>query len=262
MKKQLLARLQGHPWQDRIQYFDTVSSTNTLAKELAAQGAAHGTVLIADHQSGGRGRLGRSFQSPGGAGIYMSVLLRLNCKPQELMHLTCAAAVAASLAVEKAVDFRPGIKWTNDLVWGKRKIAGILTELVILPQEVCAVVGIGINCCQAEQDLPEELRGMAASLAMATGKAVDRAAVAAELIIALEEMDRRLLTGRSEMLALYRSRCITVGREVSLVRGDQVRHGFAEDVCDDGALLVRFEDGHKEAVASGEVSVRGMYGYI
>lgn len=263
MKEQIIALLpQEHPWRDRIHWYDTIRSTNTRAKELAAQGAPHGTVLIADSQSGGRGRMGRSFQSPGGVGVYMSVILRPQCQPDQLMHLTCAAAVAAREAVENACGLRPGIKWTNDLVWGLRKIAGILTELVILPGQVCAVVGIGINCCQEEGDFPEEIRGMAGSLAMATGKRIDRAKVAAELIRSLEGMDRQLLSGQTQMIECYREHCVTLGKEVSLVRGEDIRHGFALDICEDGALLVRFADGHQEAIASGEVSVRGMYGYI
>ena len=96
---------------------------------LASQGAPHGTVLIADRQTGGRGRMGRSFLSPPGVGIYMSILLRPECAPQELMHLTCAVAAAMCRAVECAAGLRPGIKWTNDLVWGKQKFAGILTEM-------------------------------------------------------------------------------------------------------------------------------------
>jgi BirA family biotin operon repressor/biotin-[acetyl-CoA-carboxylase] ligase len=170
MKQQILHHLpKDHPWQDRIYWFATTDSTNTQAKLLALQGAPHGTILIADHQTGGRGRMGRSFQSPAGCGIYLSVLLRPQCSPEELMHLTCATAVAACNAVETAVGIRPGIKWTNDLVCGQRKIAGILTELLTVGDQVCAVVGIGINCCQQETDFPEEIRSFAGSLAMVTG---------------------------------------------------------------------------------------------
>ena len=155
---QVKDRLPGdHPWQDQILCFDTIDSTNTRAKLLAAQGAPHGTVLLADTQTAGRGRLGRSFQSPGGMGIYMSVLLRPKCRPEKLMHLTCAAAVAACDAVEKVCGLRPGIKWTNDLISGKRKLAGILTELSLSPATGLldyAVIGIGINCHQSAGEDP------------------------------------------------------------------------------------------------------------
>ena len=113
-----------HPWQNQIIWYDVTDSTNAQAKKLAMEGAPSGTVLIADQQTGGKGRMGRNFQSPGSMGVYMSVILRLPCKPAQLMHLTCAAAVAACDAVEAAAGFCPGIKWTNDLVHDKRKLAG------------------------------------------------------------------------------------------------------------------------------------------
>ena len=251
-------------WQDSLLWFDSIDSTNTRARELARQGAAHGTVLIADHQTGGRGRLGRSFHSPSGVGIYMSVILRPACKPQEIMHLTCAAAVAMCDAVENAAGLRPGIKWTNDLVCGHKKIAGVLTELGFdsWGNVDFAVVGIGINCCQQEGDFPEEIRSIAGSLCSVTGQNIDRARVAAAMMDALYRMDQSLLSGKEAMLHTYRRDCITLGKEVSLVRGEEVRHGIALDIDDNGALIVRLPDGSTETVNSGEVSVRGMYGYV
>ena len=253
-----------HPWRDHILWFDTIDSTNTHAKTLALRGAPHGTVLIAGGQTGGRGRMGRSFHSPAGAGIYMSVLLRPGCPPAELMHLTCAAAVAACDAVEAAADIRPGIKWTNDLVYGKRKLAGILTELVLdkTGNVSCAIIGIGINCSQQLSDFPAELRDMAGSLSCITGRDISRAGVAAALMEQLERMDRQLLTGRDAMLARYRRDCVTLGQQIRLLRGEDVRYGTALDIDDRGALVVRFDDGITEAVSSGEVSIRGMYGYL
>ncbi len=253
------------PWQDSLLWFDSIDSTNTRAKELAAQGAPHGTVLIADHQTGGRGRLGRSFHSPAGTGIYLSLILRPDCLPQELMHLTCAAAVALCDAVEVSCSIRPRIKWTNDLVWGKRKLAGILTELGISPQGRVdyAIVGIGINCCQEETDFPEDIRHMAGSLHSITGTAIDRSKVAAALLDALFRMDANLLRDRHRILQQYRKDCITLGQVVSVVKADGVsRHGTALDIDDEGGLIVSFDDGTIETVNSGEVSVRGMYGYV
>ena len=157
MKEKICSLLPpGKPWGELIHHFDTVESTNTLAKSLAAQGAPQGTVILADHQTGGRGRRGRSFHSPAGSGIYMSVILRPNCPPDKLMHLTCAAAVAMCCAVENATGHRPGIKWTNDLVFGRKKVAGILTELIFdgSGNVSAAVVGIGINCTQSAGDFP------------------------------------------------------------------------------------------------------------
>lgn len=253
-----------YPWTDRFHYFDTIDSTNNYLKKLAAEGAPHGTVAVANCQTGGKGRLGRSFQSPGGVGVYLSILLRPECPPEELMHLTCAVGVAMCDAVEQAAGIRPGIKWINDLVCGKQKIAGILAELGMGPDGNVsyAVVGIGINCCQTLQDFPEELRGRAASLAMVTGQPIDRARVAAAMMAELAKMDETLFTGKEAMLQRYRADCITLGQQISLVRGDEIRHGLALDVGSTGDLIVRFPDGHQEAVSCGEVSVRGMYGYV
>ena len=251
------------PWQDSLLWFDSIDSTNTCAKELAAQGAPQGTVLIADRQTGGRGRRGRSFHSPAGTGIYMSVILRPGCSPVELMHLTCATAVAMCDAVEFSCGFRPGIKWTNDLVSGSRKLAGILTELGLSPNGTVdyAIIGVGINCRQEETDFPEEIRSIAASLSMVTGRETDRAALAAAMLEALHRMDETLLSKVDAMLERYRRDCITLHQDVVLVRGYEKRYGHAVDIDNTGALVVRFADGSTESVNSGEVSVRGMYGY-
>ena len=157
---------------------------------LAAAGAPHGTVIFADHQTAGRGRLGRNFHSPANSGVYFSVILRPECKPTELMHLTCATAVAVCNGIQSATGIQPGIKWTNDLVADNRKIAGILTELSISQCDGAidyAIVGIGINCSEQLSDFPEELSGIAGSLAMATRSVVSRALVAAEVINAMKE---------------------------------------------------------------------------
>ena len=266
MKEQIIQNMkESCLWQDSLLWFDTIDSTNTRAKELAAQGAPHGTVLIADHQTGGRGRLGRSFHSPAGTGIYLSLILRPNCAPSDLMHLTCAVAVAACDAVEAVCGIRPGIKWTNDLVYGRKKLAGILTELGLSPTGTVsyAVIGIGMNCGQGEADFPPELREMAGSLHSVTGAELDRAQVAAALLDALYRMDQALLTDRSGIMDLYRKDCITLGKEISLVKADgSVRHGTAMDIDEAGGLMVSFADGTQETVTSGEVSVRGMYGYV
>ncbi len=264
MKEQILQNLPaGVLPADRLHWFETIDSTNLEARRLAERGAPHGTVVIADHQTGGKGRMGRSFLSPAGMGIYMSVLLRPQCRPQELMHLTCAAAVAMCDAVENACGLRPGIKWTNDLVWGSRKLAGILTELSIDSKTGFAdfaILGIGINCSQIPSDFDPSIRDLAGSLAMCTGGEIDRALLAARMIAALLEMD---LSCREPVIARYRRDCITVGKEISLLRPDgSVSHGAAVNVDEYGALLVSFPDGSLEAVNSGEISIRGMYGYV
>lgn len=265
MKETVLALLQPeYPWRDRIHWFDSIGSTNDHLRNLARQGAPHGTAVIAAHQTGGHGRMGRSFHSPMGQGIYLSILLRPGCAATELMHLTCAAAVAMCDAVETAAGFQPGIKWTNDLVWGSRKLGGILTELGFGTggRVDYAIVGIGINCLQAEGDFPPEIRDMAGSLTMAAGRIVRPETLAAAMLHALYTMDRKLLTEKAELLDSYRHRCVTIGRQISVVRGGEVRYGTALSVDDEGALVVAFREGTVEAVNSGEVSIRGMYGYL
>lgn len=265
MKSQILSKLTpGHPWGELLQYYPRVDSTNTLAKQLAADGAPHGTVLVAGCQTGGRGRMGRSFHSPANTGLYFSLILRPSCAPSQLMHLTCAAGVALSQAVEDLTGCQAGLKWINDLVCGGRKVAGILTEMSLNANAMVdyAVVGIGVNCRQQLSDFPVELRDAAGSLRTQTGVEVLPAHLAAALMNRLLETDRLLLTGKADLIAKYRARCITLGKEVSVLRADSLRHGTALGLDDDGGLIVRFTDGSTETVNSGEASVRGLYGYL
>lgn len=263
MKEKILSRLEDCPWGNTLYWFDSIDSTNTRAKAMAADGAPHGTVLIAGSQTGGRGRLGRSFQSPEGMGVYLSVILRPQCPPADLMHLTCAAAVAMCDAVEQAAGFRPGIKWTNDIVYRNKKLGGILTELSLDAGNVAyAIVGIGINCLQEETDFPPELQSMAGSVSMAAGKVILPHILAADMILAIKKTSDALLSEKAAIMASYRKDCITLGKDVSVVRAEEIRHATALDIDDDGALTVRYHDGSLQTVTSGEVSIRGMYGYI
>ena len=263
MKHEILSHLPGNfPWQ--VNWYDTVDSTNTKAKALARDGVPHGTVLIAGAQTAGRGRMGRSFASPAGLGLYLSVILRPGCKAEELMHLTCAAGVAACDAVLSVSGCRPGIKWINDLVAEKKKLCGILTELSVdagTGLVSYAVIGIGINCNHRPEDFPPELRDIAVSLKTVTGKAVEISRLAAALITALYAMDQTLLSGRDAMMARYRADCVTLGQQVRVI-GQETRNATALDVDQAGGLVVRYENGDIETVSSGEVSVRGLFGYF
>ena len=246
-----------------IHRFDTIDSTNNYAKTLAQQGAADGTFVIATQQTGGRGRMGRSFFSPTGKGLYLSVILRPKEDAARLMHLTCAAAVAACDAIEAACGFRPGIKWTNDLVFEKRKLGGILTELGFIGSTVdYAIVGIGINCLHSSEDFPPELRSMATSLSACAERSITPQVLEPHLIKAFADFSQSLTQGKHLLLEKYRKDCVTLGKEVSLCQGESLRHGTAFDLDSDGGLLVRFPDGHIETIAFGEVSVRGMYHYL
>lgn len=251
------------PWKSTLRLYDTVESTNSLAKQLAKEGAPHGTVLIADRQTAGRGRMGRQFLSPAGQGIYLSVILRPDCQATQLMHLTCAVAVAMCDAVEKVAHVRPQVKWINDLILAERKVGGILTELSLDGDKVdFAVVGIGINCLQRQEDFPAELRQIAGSLSMAVNQPIEREALAAAMVDALYAMSLDLISGKGACMARYRADCLTIGREVAVHASSGVYTAVAEDVDADGSLIVRPADGALRCVSSGEVHVRGLYGYI
>jgi BirA family biotin operon repressor/biotin-[acetyl-CoA-carboxylase] ligase len=262
---ELLAALGDHPWADRLVVLPTVDSTNNYAKKLAAEGAPHGTVVVANAQTGGRGRQGRSFASPEGVGIYLTVLLRPQARPDQISHLTAMAAVAACDAVETACGVRPGIKWTNDLVLDGKKLAGILSELSVEWESSCidhVVVGIGINCNHTLDQFPPEVQPMATSLQLSLGHPVRRCELVAALIRALSAMADGLLTEKQQWMDRYAADCVTLGRDVQVLRGNTCRTGHADGLDPDGALRVTYDDGTQETVFSGEVSVRGLYGYV
>lgn len=264
MKQELLTFLPGDfPWEDQIHCYETLDSTNLHLMQMARAGAPGCTAVLAERQTQGRGRLGRSFHSPQGQGIYLSFLLRPNCPPQELMHLTCAVAVSICDAVASVTGLRPGIKWINDLVVDRHKIAGILTQLLFSPQGQVegAIVGVGLNCLQGPEDFPPDLPH-AGSLAMALGRPVSRPQLAAAMLRSLRALDQTLLTRKEEILEAYRRDCVTLGQPVAIFQGEQIRHGLALDIDNQGALLVKGEDGSLETVSAGEVSVRGLYGYV
>ena len=257
--------LEGHPWQDRILLLEQVDSTNTFAKALAAQGGRHGTVVLAREQTGGKGRLGRSFSSPKDLGIYCSVLLRYEVPPEQLLCLTPVAAEAVRRVLAAVTGREIGIKWTNDLVFEKRKLCGILTELSVRPgtgQTDSIILGIGINCGQLPEDFPPEVASMATSLRQLLGQTPEREAVTAALLRELQPAVESLPEGAKPWMDSYRSHCITIGQDVKIVRGEQVRLAHVDGMTDTGALLVTWEDGTTGTVLSGEVSVRGMYGYL
>lgn len=253
MKNTLLSYIHADcPFRGSLHWFDSIDSTNTYAKQLAREGAPHGTVVLAGSQSAGRGRMGRTFSSPEGSGAYLSVILRPACKPSQLMHLTCAAAVAACDHLEKLTGIRPGIKWINDLILKGKKLGGILTEMSIDPKTglvAYAVVGIGVNCTA----VPEEVADMATCLGCSP------APVFAALVEAFWQLDQNLWKKESVMTR-YRKDCVTLGKPIQLMGTGQT--GTALDVTDEGSLVVALSDGTQTTVSSGEVSVRGMYGYV
>lgn len=246
--------------------FRSVDSTNAYLKRAASKGVADGTVAVADEQTGGRGRRGRSFQSPAGKGVYLSALLRPPLEPTKLLPLTGFAAVAVCNAIERVAGARPQIKWTNDLVLGGKKLCGILTELSMEGESGAlqyAIIGIGVNVAQTREDFAGELEGIATSLAIETGKSVSRAALAAAMIEELDALYVALLRHKLRpYLDTYRRDCLTIGREVQLLWEDIHEKVVATGVDDELGLIVLRQNGAQETIRSGEVSVRGLYGYV
>lgn len=249
---------------ERLICLDTVDSTNNYAKALAMAGGADRTAIVADEQTGGRGRQGRSFLSPPGRGIYLTMLLRPDVPPSAAVGFTAYAAVAVCDGIEAATGVRPVIKWTNDIVLGGKKLAGILTEMSVEGETGTLqyiVTGVGVNVGHTPEDFPPDVRRIATSLAQELGRPVDRGRLCACLIDAMDDMYDAWLRGGEGYPARYRAGCVTVGRQVRLLRGDTVEEAFAEGLDESFGLIVRHPDGRRETVTSGEVSVRGLWGY-
>ena len=245
---------------------DQVDSTNNEIKRRAVGEVPDGLTVVAGEQTGGRGRRGRSFVSPPGKGLYLSALLKPDCPLGEVPALTAWSAVAVCDAIEELCGVRPGIKWPNDVILEGRKLCGILTELELeadTGELGYVVVGLGLNVSQTEADFGPEVAPLAISLAQALGRAPRRAEVAAAVLDALDGMYAAFPEQREDWLARYRAGCLTLDRQVRLLRPGRVEEtAFAEGIDDDFALVVRRPDGRRESVSSGEVSVRGLLGYV
>ena len=243
---------------------DTVDSTNNEVKRRAVDAVPDGLAVVAAQQTGGRGRRGRTFVSPPG-GLYLSALLRPQCPLEQVSALTAWSAVAVCNAIQQVCGVRPGIKWPNDVILDGRKLCGILTELELEGETAAlryVVVGIGVNLSQTEADFGPEVAPVAISLAQALGAAPRRAEVAAALLDALDKLDRDFPGQWDNWLERYRADCITVGRQIKVLRGQKERIGTAVGVDHTFALVVRWADGSEEALSSGEVSVRGLLCYV
>ena len=262
---ELAGALEGCTIGGNLICLDSVDSTNNYAKKLAGEGAPHGTVVLSDWQTGGRGRRGNSFLSPAGKGLYLSVLLRPELPPMDVIDLTAWIAVAVCDAVEQVIGERPGIKWTNDIILRSKKLCGILTELSLEGESGSlhyVVAGIGINVSQSAEDFGPEVSQVAISLEQALGSKIRRADLAAAVIRALDRLDRDFPEKKAEYLERYRADCLTTGHEVRLIQKGETRTAFAESIDDDFALVVRWPDGMRETVTAGDVSVRGLLGYV
>ena len=246
--------LTGREIGKELEIHETLDSTNNRAKALAAAGAPHGLTVIADSQTGGRGRLGRSFFSPEHSGIYLTCILRPDCEPERAGLLTSLAAVAAARAVEKVSGADVRIKWVNDLYLNGRKICGILTEAGLgleAGRLDYAVVGIGINVNRMA--FPPELRETATSIANETGAAPDRNRLIAEILNELEALYGDLETGA--FLEESRRRSNVIGQMVTVIEGGKKYPARAVEIDGQGRLVIETEEG-RTCLNYGEVSLK------
>lgn len=247
----------------RTVYFDATDSTNVQAKRLAEAHAPHGTLVVSDRQDGGKGRRGRSWASPSGVGIWMSLILRPEIAPSSASMLTLAAALAVRKGILEETGLSPLIKWPNDLVLNGKKICGILTEMSTELMEIQYVItGIGINVNQKE--FPPEIRDTATSLSLEAGRSFRRSSLIAAILKAFEkDYEAFLKTGDlSLLLEEYNACLVNRGKEVCILDPSGEYRAVAEGIDENGSLLVTLPDGTRREIISGEVSVRGIYGYV
>lgn len=233
---------------------DRLDSTNTRAKLLAAQGAPHGYLVCADSQSSGRGRFGRAFFSPERSGVYISYILRPTLPAERAVMITSMAAVAVARAIEALCNVNVKIKWVNDLYIGNRKTCGILCEAGLDFESGMldyVVLGIGVNV--ARMDFPDELKGIATSVENECGVHISRSRLIAEISNQLEELWPQLETGA--FMAENRERSLVIGRDVTVLRGDEAYPAHVLDIDPQGRLVVRAEDGVRR-LGAGEISLK------
>lgn len=236
----------------QIQEYDTVTSTNTLLKEQAEAGAPDGTVIIAKHQTAGRGRLGRSFYSPADTGLYMSVLLRPNLKIEEALLLTTATAVAVSDAIETVTGEQTAIKWVNDIFCHGKKVCGILTEAVPdleTGKLQYAVIGIGVNLLPPKEGFPDELQSVATSVCDCETHQIATLAeeILNQLSVYLEHLSEKTF------LEDYQKKCFLIGKEVIVLPGN--KKAMVLGIDENVGLMVEFSDGTQTTLRTGEVSI-------
>jgi BirA family biotin operon repressor/biotin-[acetyl-CoA-carboxylase] ligase len=244
----------GRPYREHHQSID---STNLRALELAADGLPQGSLVTADAQTGGRGRLNRVWHSPPGRNIYFSLILRPALEISRYPLITLAAGLGCAEGLAGAGAPVPDVKWPNDLLLGGRKIAGLLCETgPVSGRRTWVVLGVGINVNLREDELPPDVESRAGSLSMAAGRPFDRSFVLASVLSGLEKRYLELEAGRaSVLLSDYRRRCHTLGRQAA-VTGEAGRlEGRAEDIDEHGRLVVRTGDGRLVAVGAGEVTL-------
>ncbi|MBQ8558742.1 MAG: biotin--[Tyzzerella sp.] len=246
-----------------VVYYEEIDSTNTQAKRMAKEGAEQGLVVTADEQSAGKGRRGRVWESPAGTNLYFSILLRPELEPDKAPMLTLVMAYSVAVVLRTQEGLPVEIKWPNDLVLEKKKICGILTEMELSGSQIAdVVIGVGINVNTTE--FPEELRDKATSLYLQKGEQVEREKLLQQILEKFRRQYERFLEIQdlSFLQNEYNQMLINKDREVLVLEPGHEYQAQALGINEKGELLVKKSDGSTEAVFAGEVSVRGIYGYI
>ncbi len=263
IEEAILAEITGSWAGKRIKVFSETDSTNIQCRRLAAEGWPEGTLVVSECQNAGKGRRGRGWVSPAGTGIWMSLLLRPEIPPQKASMLTLVAALAVEKGIRLGTGLDSRIKWPNDLVIGQKKICGILTEMRTqgnVTEHV--VVGIGINANIKE--FPEEIKESATSLYLVKGEEINRKKVIGCVMAAFEEYWETFLQ-TLDLRALkeeYDAKLVNLGRQVRVLEPGGEYTGLCRGIGSEGELLVVLPDGEEKTIFSGEVSVRGVYGYV
>jgi BirA family biotin operon repressor/biotin-[acetyl-CoA-carboxylase] ligase len=254
----LLARLGGVSVIGRdIRVFEQTTSTNDVVEKLARDGVRQGVVVFAESQTKGRGRLGRVWASPKNKGLWFSILLRPDLRPQGATQLTIASATALRRAIHEVTGLQPEIKWPNDLLIRGKKIVGILTELSAeLDRIQHIILGIGLDINLDLAEFPPELRTVATSLKIECGHEISRADMATAALIELDRDYTRITTGEFAAVAdEWEAGCSTIGKNITVQIGGRKISGRAESLDADGALLLRTEHGHLERIIGGDVAL-------
>lgn len=242
----------------KINYYKSVNSTNTVAKITECN---NGTIFIAERQTAGKGRMGRNWISDKNCGIWMSIALMPDINPEQINCLTLIAGLAVCDTLNKLYNLPFKIKWPNDIVIDNKKICGILTEGEIYNGKVKKViVGIGINV--NTKSFLDELKDIATSLYIASGKKGNRAKIINEFAEIFEKYYKSFLNEDSDIIEEYKKLCITINKEVVAIKNNEQIKGIATDITKTGELTIKKTDGTTLNINSGEVSVRGIYGYI
>lgn len=241
-----------------IRVFQETTSTNDVVDKLGRDGVKEGVVVFAESQTKGRGRLGRSWVSLEGKGLWFSVLLRPPLAPQAATQITVASGVALARALTGATGVQCEIKWPNDILVHDRKLCGILTEMTAeLDKIKYVILGVGVNVNFDAADFPPDLRKIATSLKIEAKRPVNRSELAAEILRHLDREYGRVVRGDFESVANdWEAACTTIGREVEITMGSRVVHGRAESLDSEGALLVRTQHGRLERIIGGDVTLR------